>query len=222
MTLTIILRLPDFSDRELVGKASGLTDKQIIELAKLEKGVAAISQSDWLEPVLCKIDRYEGDEAFFYDLRVDNDSSESVNSKIVEKSLLDCIMQKEIYRKGDRIDIKKLKADVLKSKLETSIKCDFLEYISAEKENAVKALRHLVYEFFNAESAIAQSQRCDNIVDWVHTVAENITPTLKNYSKRQIDLVMALLIYEQSARDASYNDILCRFTELYKAEGGVY
>lgn len=56
----IILRLPDFSDRELVGKAAGLTDNQIIELAKLEKGVAAISQSDWLEPVLCKIDKYEG------------------------------------------------------------------------------------------------------------------------------------------------------------------
>lgn len=218
----IILRLPDFSDRELVGKASGLTDNQIIELAKLEKGVAAISQSDWLEPVLCKIDKYEGDETFFYDFRVDNNSSESVNSKIVEKSLLDCIMQKEIYRKGDRIDIKKLKADVLKSKLETSIKCDFLEYISAEKENAVKALRRLVYDFFNAGNAINQSKSCDNIVDWVHMVAAQVTPTLKNYSKRQIDLVMALLIYEQSIRDASYNDVLCRFTELYKAEGGVY
>lgn len=218
----IILRLPDFSDRELVGKASGLTDNQIIELAKLEKGVAAISQSDWLEPVLCKIDKYEGNEDFFCDFRFDNGSSESVNSKIVEKSLLDCIMQKEIYRKGDRIDIKKLKADVLKSKLETSIKCDFLEYISAEKENAVKALRHLVYDFFNAGNAINQSKNCDNIVDWVHMVAAHVTPTLKNYSKRQIDLVMALLIYEQSIRDASYNDVLCRFTELYKAEGGVY
>lgn len=218
----IILRLPDFSDRELVGKASGLTDNQIVELAKLEKGVAAISQSDWLEPVLCKIDKYEGDEDSFYACIVDNDYSGSVNSMIVEKSLLDCIMQKEIYRKGDRIDIKKLKTDVLKSKLETSVKCDFLEYISAEKENAVEALRHLVYDFFNAENAINQSRSCDNIVDWVHRVAEHITPTIRIYSKRQIDLVMALLIYEQSIRDATYNDILCRFTELYKTEGGVY
>ena len=31
----IIMRLPDFSDRELVGKSANLNDDQIIELAKL-------------------------------------------------------------------------------------------------------------------------------------------------------------------------------------------
>ncbi|MFA9414602.1 helicase HerA domain-containing protein [Streptococcus sp. E29BA] len=53
----IILRLPDFSDRQLVGKSANLTDDQIIELAKLPKGVAAVYQNDWLEPVLCQIDK---------------------------------------------------------------------------------------------------------------------------------------------------------------------
>ncbi len=56
----IILRLPDFSDRDLVGKAVGLDDDQIIELGRLEKGVASVVQSDWLEPVLCKVDKYVG------------------------------------------------------------------------------------------------------------------------------------------------------------------
>ena len=55
----IIMRLPDESDRRLVGQAAGLTDSQISELSRLEQGVAAISQSDWLEPVLCKIDKFE-------------------------------------------------------------------------------------------------------------------------------------------------------------------
>lgn len=218
----IILRLPDFSDRELVGKASGLTDNQIIELAKLEKGVAAISQSDWLEPVLCKIDKYEGSGEHFCDFQVRHICARSVNSDIIKKSLLDCIMQKEIYRKGDRIDIKKLRVAVLKSKLDTLVKCDFLDYLSVGEENAVKALRCLVYDFFDAASAIDKSKNCGNIVDWVHMVVDNLSPSLSNYSKRQIDLVMALVIYEQSVRDASYNDILCRFTELYKTEGGVY
>jgi len=54
----IILRLPDEGDRQLVGKAAGLNDAQIAELARLERGVAAISQSDWLEPVLCKVDQF--------------------------------------------------------------------------------------------------------------------------------------------------------------------
>ena len=218
----IILRLPDFSDRELVGKASGLTDKQIIELAKLEKGVAAISQSDWLEPVLCKIDRYEGKGEHFCDFLANSVHSDCINSDIVEKSLLDCIMQKEIYRKGDRVDIKKLRSAVLRSNLDTSVKCDFIDYISVGKDVAVESLRCLVYDFFDAGNAIDKSKQCRDIVEWVHTVADNLRPSLSTYDKRQIDLVMALLIYEQSLRNTSYNEILCRFAELYKAEGGVY
>ena len=38
----IILRLPDFSDRQLVGKAAGLSDDQITELSRLERGVAVL------------------------------------------------------------------------------------------------------------------------------------------------------------------------------------
>lgn len=54
----LILRLPDESDRVLVGKAAGLSDAQISELSRLKCGVAAILQSDWLEPVLCKVDEF--------------------------------------------------------------------------------------------------------------------------------------------------------------------
>ncbi|MEG1578137.1 MAG: ATP-binding protein [Oscillospiraceae bacterium] len=57
----IIMRLPDEGDRQLVGRAAGLNDDQIVELSKLETGVAAIYQNEWLEPVLCKVDRF-GDE----------------------------------------------------------------------------------------------------------------------------------------------------------------
>ncbi|MDD8048374.1 MAG: DUF87 domain-containing protein [Thomasclavelia sp.] len=53
----IIMRLPDLSDRELVGKAANLTEDQITELAKLPLGVGAVYQNEWIEPVLCKIDR---------------------------------------------------------------------------------------------------------------------------------------------------------------------
>mgnify|MGYP000852097970 FL=1 len=216
----IILRLPDFSDRELVGKSAGLTDNQIIELAKLEKGVAAISQSDWLEPVLCKIDKYQRERDSFAECSV-RQLRNKVNSDIVKKSLLDCIMQKEIYRKGDRVDINKLKEAVIKSNLDVVVKCDFIEYITTEKEKAVETLRSLIYSFFDAGKAIDKSKGCKDIVEWVHAVAENLSPTITGYSNRQIDLVMALLIYEQSIRDASYNKILCSFTELFR-EGGVY
>lgn len=53
----IIMRLPDQSDRELVGKAANLDEEQIKELAKLPCGVGAIYQNEWIQPILCKIDK---------------------------------------------------------------------------------------------------------------------------------------------------------------------
>lgn len=60
----IILRLPDESDRQLVGKAASLNDVQIEELSGLDRGVAAVFQSDWVEPVLCRIEKVEGLRSF--------------------------------------------------------------------------------------------------------------------------------------------------------------
>ncbi len=53
----IILRLPEGRDRELVAATMGLDDGQTFELSRFRTGVCAIYQKDWLEPVLCQIDR---------------------------------------------------------------------------------------------------------------------------------------------------------------------
>lgn len=63
----LVLRLPDESDRQLVGKAANLNDDQIAELAKLRVGVAAIYQNNWLQPVLCLSDRFEESKSYRYE-----------------------------------------------------------------------------------------------------------------------------------------------------------
>lgn len=214
----IILRLPDYSDRELVGRASGLDDKQIVELGRLEKGVAAITQSDWLEPVLCKVDKYKSvgwpkPKAQFL---VSNPQD-----KPTEETLLDFIMNKEIYRRSDRVDIQRLWERIVQSRLDTTVKRDFIEYITAEGEKAVESLRALVYDFFRAEKAIQASKECKDIENWSSRVVELLEPSLKGYTQRQINLVLALIVYEQAERDISYRELFCRFTELYWKKGGV-
>lgn len=63
----IIMRLPDWSDRELVGKSANLNDDQILELARLPKGVAAVYQNEWIQSVLCKVDKFDdGGEVYQY------------------------------------------------------------------------------------------------------------------------------------------------------------
>ncbi len=53
----LILRLPEGSDRDIVGRAMGLTPEQTNEISRLKTGVCAIYQQNWLETVLCKVDR---------------------------------------------------------------------------------------------------------------------------------------------------------------------
>lgn len=69
----IIMRLPDFADRQLVGTSAGLNDQQLNELARLETGVAAVYQNNWLEAVLCKINvSHQGKRyKYTYDLKAE-------------------------------------------------------------------------------------------------------------------------------------------------------
>ncbi len=108
----IILRLPDKSDRELVGYAASLNNEQIDELSKLEKGVAAIYQNDWIEPVLVKVskcDLVEGDYEFSRTgIMVDKDKVMShlmnfmLYGKLREKSEFDISI---IYKNIDKIGL---------------------------------------------------------------------------------------------------------------------
>lgn len=152
----IIMRLPDLGDRELVGKSAGLNDDQIIELAKLPCGVAAVYQNEWVQPILCKVDKFSG------------------RSKPYEYTI-----SPE----------------------------DAARYEDIELE---------------AEKAIRDAKECTNITDWVHSVVSRLKPSIQKYSNKQIDLAIALILYEQSLRNPAYDTILGKFTEVYRNEGGVF
>ena len=217
----IIMRLPDRSDRELVGRAANLNDDQISELAKLPCGVAAVYQNEWVQPVLCKVDKFLGEDKP-YQYSPSAEDYESLDTKDITETLLDCIMDKEIFRKGKKIALRSLKKRIITSRLDVSVKCDFIDYLSKEKKEGVDALRVLVYDFLAAKNAIDASRECNDIAQWVDSVVNNLNPSIKKYSKQQIDLAVALILYEQSERDVAYKDLFYKFTELYQSEGGVY
>ena len=217
----IIMRLPDQSDRELVGKAANLSEDQIKELAKLPCGVGAVYQNEWIQPVLCKVEKHEGDfSSYSFDasrndalIRKDNELSDS---------LLKCIMDKELFQKGDKEDLRELKSLVIRSRLNSLVKVDFLDYIEAEKEKGIEALRCLIYDFLKAEEAIESAEEYGDIHEWVDAVIEKLEPSVKDYSKKQLDLTIMLILQEQMARDRSYRNILNSFLEAYRNGGGVF
>ena len=217
----IIMRLPDQSDRDLVGKAANLNDDQIKELSKLPCGVAAIYQNEWVQPVLCKVQKHDCDDAKY---SFDNKSNEQLISSNAElaDSLLKCIMDNELFQKGDKEDLRELKSMVIRSRLNSLVKVDFLDYIDEEKESGIESLRCLIFDFLKAEEAIQASEEYGDIHEWVDAVVEKLEPSVKKYSKKQIDLTVMLILQEKMARDYSYKPILNSFLEAYRNGGGVF
>lgn len=107
----IIMRLPDESDRELVGKAASLNDDQIVELTKLPLGVAAVYQNDWLEPVLCKIDEYRPERQEPLDYIPPDPNSRQCSSRmsifigrLINVCTLDELTEEDVDKVADWID----------------------------------------------------------------------------------------------------------------------
>ena len=219
----IIMRLPDYEDRVLVGRAASLNDEQIDELSRLEMGVASINQSTWVEPVLCKVCNFKSKVSVLIskDGYTKLYSTEGIISENKEK-ILDILMKKEIYRKCDRSDVDMLKETIISSRLEAMIKCEFLDYLEQGEEKALDKLRRFTYDFLNAERAFEKNKdMSSDIYEWVLGVASTLQPSIINYSDDAINRVMALIIYEHARRNIKYKPQLFRFTEEYMMKGKV-
>ena len=88
----IILRLPEKSDRELVGYAAGLNDEQIDELSKLKRGVAAIYQNDWADPVLVQVNKCDISESIFHF----SEQEKSIDLNLLRSQLVNFLIQGRI------------------------------------------------------------------------------------------------------------------------------
>ena len=106
----IIMRLPDWSDRELVGKSANLNDDQILELARLPKGVAAVYQNEWIQPVLCKVDKFDdGGEVYQYREELEIESSSAPELYLTISKFLTGNQTIE------QIDLEKIEQDLFKA-----------------------------------------------------------------------------------------------------------
>ncbi len=147
----IILRLPDYSDRELVGRAANLNDEQVEEISRLETFVAAIYQNNWLEPVLCKIDVYFKDNAeYLYQPLSDQ---KSLNKKrYIIKYLVDIISNETL---PDKSKIDELNDAVFRISITAESKKRFLEMNKTTNGDEKKNLAgRVLYDILDAEKVI--------------------------------------------------------------------
>lgn len=191
----IIMRLPDFSDRELVGKAAGLNDDQIVELAKLPRGVAAVYQNDWIDSVLCKVEKPKLKEGVFSQPSgYPSDNGNNYLFKLLDskfRSKLDDLSEEDAF-----------KSAILKSSSPTEVKVKLLDYLSTRKTaESIKLLASMVFDYFkNAKETLENTSEDVSVDDLKTAIISELNPSVMQYNDDQLNLLITLIIQEYQSR----------------------
>ncbi len=195
----IILRLPDLEDRELVGRAASLNEDQILEISRLRNFVAAVYQNNWLEPVLCNVDKN------FKTLPLYSYHGEICKTIDKERFLKFLLLPIEKRNELDKKYITGLVRDVYKLSIPTESKVAFINYTTATNKEEIQKLRgQVVYHLFNSEVAfgLAKSKE-SNIAAWYACIKEMLDPAITLLSKIDQQKIIALLTREKAELDGT-------------------
>ena len=191
----IIMRLPDFSDRELVGKAAGLNDDQIIELAKLPRGVAAVYQNDWISPVLCSVEKPKLKEGNFVE-------PTSYPDEPGEMLLFDLLDSKFRAKLDDLAIENAFRKAILKSSVSTEVKVKLIDYLAAKKSAAsIKILATMIFDYFKNAKDVLESSAEETSVEALKTaIMAELEPSIMQFEDEQANLLITLIIKEYTDR----------------------
>ena len=191
----IIMRLPDYSDRELVGKAASLNEDQILELAKLPQGVAAVYQSDWVSPVLCKVQRPSLTEGSF----VQKEDHMPLQGR---RLLLELLDHKFRVRLDDVTEEEAFRAAVQRSTVSTEIKVKVSEYLKTDDDTRqTKLLAEMVYDSFRNTKEVLESTAEQTTPEGLRqAILAKLGTEIAVRDREQLDYLIFLIIGEYMNR----------------------
>lgn len=213
----IIMRLPDQDDRELVGKAANLNDDQIAELAKLPRGVAAVYQNEWAEPVLCKVRHFEDDKKIY--------SYKHPEKEVKEDFLSEKIEIASLLFNGlaitEEVRLRELKEKLWKLDLQGSTKVLILNAVKTPlKSPRYTKISPVISEFFPKVHSVFVStfSRTSDTDQWTIDVDNAI----REYVKSDIEEELLRSIRQCVITDYLHNELgKTELLENWRYEGGV-
>lgn len=211
----IIMRLPDLSDRELVGKAANLNDDQITELAKLPRGVAAVYQNEWVQAVLCKVEKYETKNSIYHYEKIDAENISDDSSTRLEIAELLC--------SGLPISNDEERKELLRKlySIKASAKVSIYKMLSSPLERPrYTRLAPVIAELYPSvrSSFVSSYNRTSDTVQWTIDVDNAIKNALQN----QIEEELFRDIRQCIITDYLYNELnKADLLEKWSKEGGV-
>ena len=210
----IIMRLPEYSDRELVGRAAGLKDEQIVELSKLNKGVAAIYQNDWIESVLCKVKMYSSDDPEYK-----FETKETAEYRDIKGEIISRLIAKDLMHLIDTVD-----EELIVSNIPVAAKCRLFDYASAPNSKKFDLAAAIAYELFSAETAFSTLAKTKyDFEQQKRFIIEHLTPSIAPLPEQCSQLILYLVTYWNAhiTESALTKNLLNYLIEMGRKEGMV-
>lgn len=198
----IVLRLPEGRDRELVGKSMALSDEQIVELSKLEKGCAAVYQNDWEEAVLCKFEQYHkdyrnvalDDELFEYK-STGRMLTQSDKKKNVLRALLDVAIDEGHKEEKDNLIM--LEKNLSQLAINYNLKREIRRVLMDDKRHSLDEIAGIVTGLYDCKGAVEKARYAGNVEEWNDIILCNVDSGLRLMSNYYIDLFIQCVLLEQ-------------------------
>lgn len=185
----IIMRLPDQSDRELVGKSAHLNDNQIIELSRLPKGVAAIYQNEWIDAILCKVTKPYLNESIYTNNVNDLNDNKTINEQ--DRYFIASLISK-MDSISDELILKELSVKLDKLNLTDSIKVSIINWLSNPPKDPKMTKMAPIMSAIYPELIDAVKKSYDESSDpkeWTYAIVtnlHNINPIISGQLRRDI------------------------------------
>ena len=206
----IIMRLPDEQDRRISGKSAGLKDSQLDEIAKLPKGVAVVYQNNWLEPILCKINKFGGKERLYC-----KKHSDSVDfSEDRKKLLLHNIIRKSVGEKLD-MNLEEFSAVLVEMDIPAKIKIEALRALHKNNTCKMEEICSVVYDLVCTPSSEKEAEDAETIEEWRNSFVYGDNSIFADFSETEKNIVLECILREQIERynkPETYLDVWREFT----------
>lgn len=209
----IIMRLPDEQDRRLVGKSAGLKDSQLDEIAKLPKGVAVVYQNNWIEAVLCKIEKFKGEEKLYKKETKIEVSSDGERKKILIRNLLN-------KNSGEKLEMTmgELTEILVKMNISAGTKIKALRALNMNGTCSLDAISSVIYDLICDSSIEKEAEKADSIEEWKNVFVYAQNSLLADFDFASQNKVIECILREQIERYNKPVEYLDTWNEFVKGE----
>ena len=185
-----------------------LSDEQIFELSKLEKGCAAVYQNDWEEAILCQFEQYHKDyrnieldkELYKYDF-----DKRIITQSEIKKDIL-CFMINTVIDEvhnyeNDRPDIEKMIAALSVS---YSVKKNIHKVLFTQKKNSMEDIVLTAIDLYDAYDVFKKVTDSRDYEEWNENILCNIDPELRKMDLKYISVFIHCLMINHTNKNPEF------------------